>query len=149
LRQPQSLAAHRAIGKQSVGQVAALLLPVGISFPRSADQRSDADGERGKAKVRRRSTEWPNPPKAALSETALGAISGFQRILRQLNVFASKGMCQMLIVDGQIHLWEKGTPSPQHRQESYSAEQAIVAMDQDLSWPRGVVRTHPTGAAHP
>src|SRR5665213_2008706 len=22
----------------------------------------------------------------------------------------------MLIVDGQIHLWEKGTPSPQHRQ---------------------------------
>src|SRR5260370_4248454 len=37
----------------------------------------------------------------------------------------------MLIVDGQIHLWEKGTPSPQHRQEPYSAEQAIAAMDQD------------------
>src|SRR5271167_653325 len=36
----------------------------------------------------------------------------------------------MLIVDGQIHLWEKGTPSPQHRQEPYSAEQAIAAMDQ-------------------
>jgi hypothetical protein len=35
----------------------------------------------------------------------------------------------MLIVDGQIHLWEKGTPSPQHRQESCSAEQAIAAMD--------------------
>jgi hypothetical protein len=28
----------------------------------------------------------------------------------------------MLIVDAQIHLWEKGTP--QHRQEHYSAEKA-------------------------
>jgi hypothetical protein len=36
----------------------------------------------------------------------------------------------MLIVDAQIHLWEKGTPSPQHRQEPNSAEQAIAAMDQ-------------------
>src|SRR6516225_12431771 len=36
----------------------------------------------------------------------------------------------MLIVDGQIHLWEKGTPSPPHRQEPYSGEQAIAAMDQ-------------------
>ena len=36
----------------------------------------------------------------------------------------------MLIVDGQIHLWEKGTSSPQHRQAPYSAEQAIAAMDQ-------------------
>jgi hypothetical protein len=41
-----------------------------------------------------------------------------------------KGGTPMLIVDGQIHLWEKGTPSPQHRQEPYSAEQAIAAMDQ-------------------
>jgi hypothetical protein len=30
----------------------------------------------------------------------------------------------MLIVDAQIHLWEKGTPSAHHRQEPYSAEQA-------------------------
>jgi hypothetical protein len=30
----------------------------------------------------------------------------------------------MLIVDAQIHLWEKGTPSPQHRQEPHSAEEA-------------------------
>ena len=29
----------------------------------------------------------------------------------------------MLIVDAQIHLWEKGTPSPQHRQDPYSAEE--------------------------
>ena len=36
----------------------------------------------------------------------------------------------MLIVDGQIHLWEKGTPSPPHRQEPYAAEQAIAAMDE-------------------
>ena len=36
----------------------------------------------------------------------------------------------MLIADGQIHLWEKGTPSPPHRQEPYSGEQAIAAMDQ-------------------
>jgi predicted TIM-barrel fold metal-dependent hydrolase len=40
----------------------------------------------------------------------------------------------MLIVDGQIHLWEKGAPSPQHRQEPYSAEQAIAAMDQAVSF---------------
>jgi predicted TIM-barrel fold metal-dependent hydrolase len=36
----------------------------------------------------------------------------------------------MLIVDAQIHLWEKGTPSPPHRQEPYSAKQAIAAMDE-------------------
>ena len=36
----------------------------------------------------------------------------------------------MLIVDAQIHLWEKGTPSPQHRQEPYSAAEAIAAIDQ-------------------
>ena len=36
----------------------------------------------------------------------------------------------MLIVDGQIHLWEKGTPSAHHRQEAYSAEQAIAGMDE-------------------
>jgi hypothetical protein len=27
------------------------------------------------------------------------------------------------------HLWEKGTPSAHHRQEPYSAEQAIAGMD--------------------
>jgi hypothetical protein len=35
----------------------------------------------------------------------------------------------MFIVDAQIQLWEKGTPSAHHRQEPYSAEQAIAAMD--------------------
>ena len=35
----------------------------------------------------------------------------------------------MLIVDAQIHLWGKGTPSAHHRQEPYSAEQAIAGMD--------------------
>jgi hypothetical protein len=32
----------------------------------------------------------------------------------------------MLIVDGQIHLWEKGTPFPQHRQEPYSGAPTMV-----------------------
>jgi len=36
----------------------------------------------------------------------------------------------MIIVDGQIHLWAKGTPSAHHRQEPYSAEQAIAGMDE-------------------
>ena len=36
-----------------------------------------------------------------------------------------------VIVDAQIHLWEKGTPSAHHRQEPYSAEQAIAGMDKD------------------
>jgi len=36
----------------------------------------------------------------------------------------------MQIFDGQIHLWEKGTPSPQHHQEPYSAQEAIAAMDE-------------------
>ena len=36
----------------------------------------------------------------------------------------------MLIVDAQIHLWGKGTPSPQHRQQPYSAQQAVAAMDE-------------------
>ena len=35
----------------------------------------------------------------------------------------------MLIVDAQIHLWEKGTPSAHHRQQPYSAEEAIAGMD--------------------
>src|SRR5437773_3591865 len=35
----------------------------------------------------------------------------------------------MLIVDAQIHLWKKGTPSAHHRQEPYFAEQAIAGMD--------------------
>ncbi len=35
----------------------------------------------------------------------------------------------MLIVDAQIHLWQKGTPSAHHRQEPYSAVQAIAGMD--------------------
>jgi predicted TIM-barrel fold metal-dependent hydrolase len=35
----------------------------------------------------------------------------------------------MLIVDAQIHLWEKGTPSAHHRQEPYLAAEAIAGMD--------------------
>ena len=46
----------------------------------------------------------------------------------------------MIIVDGQIHLWEKGTPSAHHRQEPYSAEQAIADMD-DAGIDRALV--HP------
>jgi hypothetical protein len=46
----------------------------------------------------------------------------------------------MLIVDSQIHLWEKGAPSAHHRQEPYSAEQAISGMDQ-AGLDRGL--THP------
>src|SRR5262249_57391408 len=42
---------------------------------------------------------------------------------------APKRTPPMLIVDAQIHLWEKGTPSPHHRQEPYSAVQAIAGMD--------------------
>jgi predicted TIM-barrel fold metal-dependent hydrolase len=37
---------------------------------------------------------------------------------------------RMLIIDAQIHLWDKGTPSPPHRQEPYAAAEAIAAMDQ-------------------
>ena len=35
----------------------------------------------------------------------------------------------MIIIDGQIDLWEKGTPSAHHRQQPYLAEQAIAAKD--------------------
>src|SRR5438477_7852730 len=35
----------------------------------------------------------------------------------------------MLIVDAQIHLWAKGTPSAHHRQAPYLAHQAIADMD--------------------
>ena len=35
----------------------------------------------------------------------------------------------MLIVDSPSS-WEKGTPSPPHRQEPFSAEEAVAAMDQ-------------------
>ena len=31
----------------------------------------------------------------------------------------------MMIVDAQIHIWAKGTPSAHHRQEPYSADQAL------------------------
>ena len=36
----------------------------------------------------------------------------------------------MLIVDAQIHLWAKGTPSAHHRQAPFSKEQALAAMDE-------------------
>src|SRR6516162_3535926 len=45
-------------------------------------------------------------------------------------ITARKRRSPMLIVDAQIHLWEKGTPSAHHRQEPYSAEQAIAGMDE-------------------
>jgi predicted TIM-barrel fold metal-dependent hydrolase len=35
----------------------------------------------------------------------------------------------MMIVDAQIHIWAKGTPSAHHRQEPYSMDQALVGMD--------------------
>jgi hypothetical protein len=35
----------------------------------------------------------------------------------------------MIIIDGQIDLWEKGTPSAHHRQQPYLAEPAIAAKD--------------------
>ena len=35
----------------------------------------------------------------------------------------------MLIVDAQIHLWAKGTPSAHHRQTPYLKEAALAAMD--------------------
>jgi hypothetical protein len=50
----------------------------------------------------------------------------------------------MIIIDGQIHLWEKGTPSAHHRQQPYLAEQAIAAMD-----AAGVDRPDPPGAVGP
>src|SRR3954454_10566289 len=51
-------------------------------------------------------------------------------MLRQRNTSDRKGIDRILIVDAQIHLGKKGTPSPQHRQEPFSAEQAIAAMDE-------------------
>ena len=36
----------------------------------------------------------------------------------------------MMIADAQIHLWEKGKPSPQHRQLPFSKDQALAAMDE-------------------
>ena len=35
----------------------------------------------------------------------------------------------MLIVDAQIHLWTKGTPSAHHRQTPYLKDEALAAMD--------------------
>ena len=36
----------------------------------------------------------------------------------------------MMIVDAQIHIWAKGTPSAHHRQEPYSKDQALAGMDE-------------------
>ena len=35
----------------------------------------------------------------------------------------------MLIVDAQIHIWDKGTPSPWHRQAPYAKDDALAGMD--------------------
>lgn len=35
----------------------------------------------------------------------------------------------MLIVDAQIHIWEKGTPPAHHRQEPFSMQEALAGMD--------------------
>jgi predicted TIM-barrel fold metal-dependent hydrolase len=34
----------------------------------------------------------------------------------------------MMIVDAQIHIWDKGTPSPWHRQAPYSKDDALTGM---------------------
>ncbi|MEJ0015219.1 MAG: amidohydrolase family protein [Acetobacteraceae bacterium] len=36
----------------------------------------------------------------------------------------------MLIVDAQIHIWAKGTPSAHHRQAPFSMDQALAGMDE-------------------
>jgi len=36
----------------------------------------------------------------------------------------------MMIVDAQIHIWAKGTPSAHHRQEPFSKDQALAGMDE-------------------
>ena len=36
----------------------------------------------------------------------------------------------MLIVDAQIHIWAKGTPSPWHRQAPYSKNDALAVMNE-------------------
>ena len=36
----------------------------------------------------------------------------------------------MMIVDAQIHIWGKGTPSAHHRQAPFSMEQALAGMDE-------------------
>ena len=40
----------------------------------------------------------------------------------------------MMIVDAQIHIWAKGTPSAHHRQEPYSKDQALAGMDAAGEW---------------
>jgi predicted TIM-barrel fold metal-dependent hydrolase len=35
----------------------------------------------------------------------------------------------MMIIDAQIHIWEKGNPSAHHRQEPFTADQALAGMD--------------------
>jgi hypothetical protein len=54
----------------------------------------------------------------------------------------------MLIVDAQIHLWAKGTPSAHHRQEPYSAEQAIAGMDA-AGVDRALIHEYPFRSLHP
>ena len=51
----------------------------------------------------------------------------------------------MMIVDAQIHIWAKGTPSAHHRQEPYSKDQVLAGMDaacvtlftEELPWLTG------------
>jgi hypothetical protein len=75
---------------------------------------------------------------ARISGLRRAAIGGFRRLAYSgaAEYLPIKRIRPMLIVDGQIHLWEKGTPSPPHRQEPYSAEQAIAAMDEGGSTGR-------------
>src|SRR5881398_1844866 len=74
----------------------------------------------------------PPLPYEILGRAPTRTINAFPRSAysRAAEYLRNKRMRRMLIVDGQIHLWEKGTPSPQHRQEPFSAEQAIAAMDE-------------------
>ena len=50
----------------------------------------------------------------------------------------------MMIVDAQIHLWSKGTPSAHHRQTPFLQEEALAMMD-----TAGVDRAVEAARAHP
>jgi predicted TIM-barrel fold metal-dependent hydrolase len=63
------------------------------------------------------------PPRSGYFSVAFGLA------LREHLAIFRNGKPAMIIVDGQIHLWEKGTPSAHHRQQPYLAEQAIAGMD--------------------
>src|SRR5580698_3913902 len=102
------------------------------AFPASvATRHARACCAKGSRWIGRSSTHWDVSPKAVSITAAEGSAqpSSQRRSPEASCPTNQRKFAAMMIVDAQIHLWAKGTPSAHHRQTPYLKDEALAAMD--------------------